>query len=667
MDKKLLWKLYAGIRKLQRDGEMSYQEINAEIAGYMKDKGDEYKDIRGISGLEKALGIHDDGNEMSRMERLGGSLLSVAEGVTFGHAGEIAGGVSALMGGDYAGARQETESNLQRFKDNYKTAATIGEVSGAALPFLMTSGASGTGAAGGLAARTIGGAGRGAAEGLIAGAAYGHGTAEPGGRTKGALVGGAVGTAVGTGVGGILPVAGALGRKMGLGILDMGGRVGQKMANRMRRGGMATNIANAEVAGAVKDTGRGMGSLVDEFADMPQAKPGQPFGSRVADLDPVLAEEARAAQKVARTMDKQGGTVRDIESRQLARGRRIVDDLRERTGLERAEHTDEVLKAAQDAWRETHLYPLQQRVGDFGDMRMGKFLKEFPEVVEDLRMAGQDMGNLKEGKMSMQMAHDALDGMRHRAGGRMAPNAKQKLIERARAFQDFLEEAVPEFGESQRAYRQLRARHDAYASGTRVRNKSGPEIKHAFDQLTTDPERRVFRESIMDGLEDTMLKGEAGGAKAKQLVRTGDERDKLRILFDSSDSFERWIGRMDDEGRWSILFNALKGPGKQARGGQDVGRLGGYVTTGRAIMNEILSVVFEDPTLRRSVSEQVGEMLTRSGPKAATELAMRLAKRRGVGAMNTKFAGYLGSQLPNQARQSLMGSEPRVRPKSIFE
>lgn len=667
MDKRLLWKLYAGIRKLQREGELSYQEINGEIAGYFKGKGSEYKEIRGIASLEKALGIHDDANEMSRMERLGGSLLSVAEGVTFGHAGEIAGGVSKLLGGDYAGARQQTESNLERFKGNYKTAATIGEVSGAALPFLLTGGGSGATQAGGIAARAIGGAGRGAVAAGAAGAAYGHGTAEPGQRGKGTLMGGAVGIGIGAAGGAILPVAGALGRKWGLGLLEMGGKLGGKVATKARAGGMARNLADAEMQGAVNRTGRKMGSLVDEFAEMPQAKPGQPFGSRVGDLDPVLAEEARAAQRVASTMDKQGGPVRDIEARQLARGRRLIDDLRSRTGLKRQEHTDEVLKAAQDAWRETHLRPLQARVGDFGDMRMGKLLKEFPEIAEDLRMAGQDMGSLKEGKMSLEMAHDALDGMRHRAGGRMAPNAKEKLIERARVFQDFLEEAIPEFAESQKAYRTLSARHDAYALGTKVQNKSSPEIKHAFDELTTDPERRVFREAIMDGIEDRLAKGKAGGPTAGELVRAGDQRDKLRILFDSKGNFDGWIRRLDDEGRWSILANALKGVGKQPLGGADAGRLGGYVTTGRAVLNEILSVIFEDPTLRRAVSEQIGDALTRSGPKAATELAMRLAKRRGVGAMNTKTIGYLGSQLPNQARQSLMGGERKPRTRSIFE
>ena len=170
------WKLYVLARKWQREGS-DYQTVNKRLRDATNG------DVKGIAWLEKELGVHDND---TRLDKLGGSALSVLEGVGMGWTGEAVGRIAqAIPGGeDYDTAREMYESKLRGFREDHPVANVVGEAAGGVLGTLPLIGAGGMalGGKGGLLAQSAGGAVTSGIMGAPFGAVYSAGQAEPGQR-----------------------------------------------------------------------------------------------------------------------------------------------------------------------------------------------------------------------------------------------------------------------------------------------------------------------------------------------------------------------------------------------------------------------------------------------------------------------------------------------------
>ncbi len=613
--KTALWKLYARARQWERDG-MPHMEISAKINTYTSGE------IPGYQSLQNSLGVGEA--PKTRGEKLKGSLAQVGEGLTFGHLGEAAGGLAALGGGDYAGTRERVENLRESHRQAYPGSSMAGEAAGSMIPLLATGGgATGTQAVGGVAQRALTGGAAATLTGGVGGAAYGHGAAEPGQRNEGALMGGALGAGAGGAFGVAMPFLGGIGRRLGIGAMEQAGNVGQRAGQAIRRRFPARNLADAELRGALQAADLGAEQVAPAMRAMPE-------GSVIADLDPALARVARGARNQSPALERSGGPVRRVQARHLHRGERMANAARTHTQIAEVADPDEILKASRAAWRDQHLRPLQQNSPEFGSMRMGNVMKENAELAEYLRLNGQDMQKFKDtGRLDFGAAWDALQDMKARVGSpNMRSTRKEALIDTINVFEEMMEDAIPEFKASQMAYRNLSARYDAYALGKKHLTKPGAELRAAWGKLSDDGERVAFREGLMDAIDMKLREEATGGSLAAAQIRdrAAERVQKLRILFPDDASFDGWIKTLANEDRWAITNGFLQGNSSTVMQGLDAG-LGGYITTGRAALNEILSVVFEDPQIRAAASEQVGQILLAEGEDAAVALAMRLANQ----------------------------------------
>lgn len=181
--------------------------------------------------------------ELSWLDSLQGGLNTFARGASFGFADELAGAVSELTGGDYESAREDWNARQERFaEENPATAFGLELAGGIATAAPLGAAASGTKAA--QAASRLPTWARLAGAGGASGAVYGAGTAEPGERVEGALVGGALGAATGV----VLPPAARL---AGRGLKRAGRAVGRGVKAVTEAGSASPNRAGKKIAQAI--------------------------------------------------------------------------------------------------------------------------------------------------------------------------------------------------------------------------------------------------------------------------------------------------------------------------------------------------------------------------------------------------------------------------------
>lgn len=689
-----LWTLYAKAKKMLADG-VPYMEVNARInettggskptQSNPKGKAGAYP---GIASLEQALGI---GDERGRGEKLAGSLGQVAEGLTLAHTGEIAGIGAELLDpilpGEqtYGGTRARVESAIDEHREEYPVSSFAGEMAGAMLPAVATKGksllprlggraasggmathgiASGAAApAGGIATRAIESGGRGLIQGAIGGAGYGHGAAEPGQRGEGALIGAAAGAGTGAVLGSGIPVGGALMRRLGLGATEQIPIVGHAVADNLRTRFPARNLANAELQGALRDAGVDPAVAARTLREMPS-------GSMLADVDPALARLARAAKTAFPSFDNSEGPVRRVLARFNNRGTRMAGSLRQTTGLPRGESADEVYKAGYEMWVKRHLEPLNLAnpyVGGFGDMRLESTLKRNPILKDVLRNSEfySEADWTKNKKLSFQALWDTRQRLQNRLGGNLV-GGEREAINKSLKELDVIMNDMPGFAESQASFAALNVRRRAYTKGRELANKSEFEIKQEWDKTFAknadgsrgmpDVERQTaFREGMLDRIEEDLLKRGTGGTRGGELASQAQEQTglvgRLRVLFDEGLDgdvrYAQWVRSLNDEYRWGVTTQQLLGNSTTAQQQADLG-LGAYVTTKRAALNELLSVAFEDPELRRQASRQVGELLMSTDVDAAEQMLMRLMEADALASMSKaggRAAGEAGGSL----------------------
>lgn len=630
-DKKL-WEMYALARRWQRSG-VDYQTVNKRIHSISRGK------IAGIASLEKQLNVHKD----DRMTRLKGSLASVAEGATFGFAGEIAGAAAHLIpGGDsYTSQREKFESALRQQRERSPGATLTGEMAGglgAAIPMAATGiGATSMGG-GGLLGRTAGGAAQGGAMGGGMGAIYGAGAAEPGERGRGAVGGGVAGTAIGGTAGSLAPAVGAVGRRAGIAGLtkvsemlggEEGGRVAQRLgqqAQKLRFGGQAASMAQKEVQDALRRAGvQPTPEAVD--AAMRGKLSGAP--GVVADIDPVLGRQAGRAVATDPGLGAVGGPARKIEARHLARGERMSTLTREAAEMpQRRDGAATILRDKRKWWRANILSPIRDLSGDFGSMRMGKLFKDHPEIQRVYRMHPKSKAGFKpsQGTMEFGTAWDMLQDLSNQVKrgfknpGAMGSSTLDDLTAARDAWREALGE-VDGFTDAMQMYRSFSAEHAGRVAGGKAMNKSSHVIAEDMRNLASeygDDAAAFYREGLLDALEDKLIKRAGGGATAKTLTIGGDDLEKMRVLFkpgpEGDAAFSMWQRSMAQEGMMELTSGFVSGR-MPVLSERDM-RVG-YITTKRAMMNQALADIIEDPSIGAAAARLAGEFYLAPQPEAA--------------------------------------------------
>lgn len=648
-DRQKLWNIYRAARAAQKDG-VGFKQISDMVRTLGQRAGVE---VDGITDLQQKLGIEGDFGDVETDQLVQGGAQMVGQGATLGLSDEVAGlarGAMAMVPGGMSPVeayvqgrdRVRNQTDLMR-AEKPKTAMGL-EMAGGILPAMATGGLGGARATGSLIARMAKTGGKMGALGALEGGVYGANAAEGGigERAVGALGGAAMGGAAGGLLGFAGPAVGQLGRKA------------------------MTNIRPVREAGVNAAARRTMGGILDEAGRTPQeaadALRGMRTGSVLADTDPMLADYAKAAKSGASALRREGGPVENIITRNSLKGERIVRDTRNLTGLRNSIDPDEALDVAVKSWRRKFLQPLQEAGDEYGSARIRRVLKAYPEISEFLPNAEKVR---QTQKMSLADGWDALQVMKHKIGGNIPSNQKERLIKASRALQDTMEKDRPEFAELTSRYAKIMERFDAYKMGEKLAWKPRREIQKAWRALG-DSERQSFRQGMMDAFETGIEVAEGEGAKVTRLTSKGEQahaRARLRALFDTDEAFKRWTNALDTEGRWARTANALQGNSSTTQQLADLQNLGAVVTRAPSLLNELLSVIIEDENMQREVAERVGRILMEMGPEEAAAEMMKLVDpgllaKIGQGITGRGLNSYVSQQAGRTGGLLATGREP---------
>lgn len=267
-----------------------------------------------------------------------GALRNLAQGASMGFADELAGGLSALTGGDYASARDAYNAQLQAFNQQNPGTALASEIGGsllAGIPAAAKLGATKLGASmlgKYAAAAPMRRAGMAAAAGAVPGAIAGAGNADEGNRAAGALGGGIIGGALGAAA---LPVAKVVGAGVNAvatplrwaaeqATMTPTERVAKKIGQAMIRDGLSPE----DVAANLRRLG-------------PQATLADAGGENVLGLAEGLVQMPGAQRNAARAL---------VEGRAIGAGRRALDAALENMDVSTASY-DDLIRASHERMR----------------------------------------------------------------------------------------------------------------------------------------------------------------------------------------------------------------------------------------------------------------------------------------------------------------------------
>lgn len=649
-----LWDLYKKVMKASEMGA-SYQGISQRI---LQETADWEKPVPGVQSLLNELGVDDLAGADPEEQVRGGAAVAL-QGTTLGFGDEIAGGISALgalrKGGEtpseaYARGTQAQRDRIERFRAEQSPVLSGGlELAGGLVPGALTAGAAFARATAHphLVRRAMGAAGRMAGLGAVEGGVYGVGTGEGGLQDRAA--GGLVGSALGAVGGGLLGAAGV-----------PVGAVTRRMTSAVPavRDAAVDRATRNAIGGMLEDTGRTPQALVAAQRTLPQTQTSFPS---LAAADKVLGDYARATKNLAQSLRREGGMADRITDDQLVHsGLRIIDATRRNTRLVPVADPDAALKVATDAWRRKFLRPLLASKGDtpVGSTRIRALLANFPEIKQFWRGNAEKVSQTSRYKF--REAWDTLQTMSDKIGSKMPSNEKEDLIAATSALRKMLVEEIPEFGESQQVYSGIMRRFDAYKAGQKLTNADGRTIRNAVNALGDDSGAKIaMRQGLADKLE-TVLQDYTGGrgGVGGRLVRGGPfARERLRPLFDSDEAFERWGQSLQGERRYQRLANALGGNSTTPQQLSDQAKLEAVVTRGPSLLNEIISIVVEDPKLQRQMAEKLGTLLLETGPEEALDMLMSATRRPSLAAQMTApptlgaaTTGLLGAAAGRESR-----------------
>lgn len=603
--KKKLWKLYRSAAQARAQG-YSYQSINERIVNQTTEAFGKDGRVAGLASLEKELGI-----EAESAISTGNLLRSGFQGAAFGFGDELYGAAAAAIPGghDYESARAEFNTRDERFEEAHPV-ASIGAnmVGGAILP-----GAGGAGVVrgvtGNIGKKMIAGGAVGSLLGAGGGALEGAGRAEPGERMAGAAMGGAGGAAVGGTLGLLGPAAGPPARKLAGVATD-----------RLRQGG-ARRIAGNELSGALEDANLTPDKFIERYAELPP-------GSLPADVDPGLADRARAAANLNPSLRREGGVVDDVVSRHTQRGERMASALRDESRLLPGFDIEEVSEAAKKHVRDMYYRPLERANQSVTSPQFRELFAD-PDMKRILRSRGINPGD--DGAINFTQVQSILGRIQAKLKNQADPDLYRRYKRLQREFTSAVEDEIDDFRIANLAYTHAMERGRAHELGAKAVNQSAEVLRKAFDDMPTREAKEAFRQGFLDKVERSLRETETGGAMAGRILRAGPEMlDRLHLLFPDEEAMGRYLKTLEGERRWQTTYNALFGNSTTARQLSDMTRVSGLTPSKQQLLGEILTMAFDDRRTRLAAAEIVGETLLGQGEDAARRVAAAIAARGGA-------------------------------------
>lgn len=571
-----------------------------------------------------AAPVDDTAAAQQRLAARGGSAVGdfarmAAQGATFGLADEI---VGVVAGPEAKAASRQRVADLRTLAPGASMASEV--AGGVAVPFFagtsIARGVAGPGAS--MLARAGGAAAGGAVAGGLGGGLTGAGEAEGGpiARLPSAAKGAAGGAVAGGLLGGFLSLAGsglgAGGRFLGE-VFSPEGQAQREARRRVRMAFGEAGIAREDVPGRMAALG--------------------PEGV-IADLDPRLAREARAARNQAPALERSGGPVGRLAERTQARGERLARALRETSGITESMPAGQAAaeRAIQDVRRQ-HYRPLERQFPEVWGSNVQAALQDPRISAVAKRVApGLDNNNPPSFTELQDIMMDLRDDVTEaRARGR--PNASKRASDAFDALTSAMEQDIPGFAEAQRAFYLASQKLEGYQAGFDAWTGSAREIQEALTSLPPDAQDS-FRVGLIQRWEEKLLAKEGTTGAVNSILRAGEDmRAQIRAAFGSTEAFTDFLAQRDLENTFRLTEAAVQGNSTTAQ--QALDALSSAPTTKSELLNRIYDAVLSPGESRRIQAELVGESLLGRDVEGITR-ALR-PNRFGVGEPGA--AGGLGS------------------------
>ena len=209
----------------------------------------------------------------------------------------------------------------------------------------------------------------------------------------------------------------------------------------------------------------------------------------------------------------------------------------------------------------------------------------------------------------------------------------------------------------------MTAERRAREAGVKLVTKSGEDIQTAFEAAARkSPEEYAFmREGLMDAFEDRLIKRARGGATANTMMELGgDDLMKMRLMFPDDASFDALVQYLTQEGNMAATSKGmLSAMGKPITGENPLSV--GYITTGRAIRNDLLTSLLEDPSLQATAAGHVGRFMQAGvgeAPEILGQIQGAAQDAAGIANVRGRMSGVLTSDfVPPMGPRSLLELE----------
>lgn len=480
-------------------------------------------------------------------------IRSVAQGVTFGWADELAAGGNALLG---SGTYQENLAQEQaRNKSIPPSTGIPAEMAGGALSTLATAPVAGP-----LAAllnvsklpRSV----RAATGGTMTGAVYGAGEATPDSRAEGAVTGGAIGGTVGPVV---APVAAGLART---------GRA-------LRDATTPQANVSADLARAIERDAMTPQGVLLKAQELNRTRPGvataaDAGGENVKGLVERVAQTPGAGRTIV---------IPALTARQQGQMARLTNDLQTLTGT-RQTATQAINDTMQQ--RATAAKPLYNRAFNFN-------ARNVPEIVTAWQQAtgtgwGQAVLRSENFKRNLQTEYGikdptnaplmvVIDAWKKEVDGMVGEAIRSGNNNRARILGNLRDQVIKTVDQHNGAYKSAR---DAWAGPSRYleaieegrnflkTNISAEQLAAALPHMST-VEQEAFRIGAIAAIQGRMGNDPAKLGDMTKYLRSPEMRAKIAAIMPTPEAKAAWAKRLDFEVSSSELTGRALGNSATAR------------------------------------------------------------------------------------------------------
>ena len=510
---------------------------------------------------------------LSGWQQFRGATRAAGQGLTFGF-GEEAEALarSMLPGRTYGEEVSKVRGEMQQYQQAYPKTAIASEIAGAAIPAVLTWGASAPASGAGITARVASTVGRSAAlQGALsgAGAAEGGPLARLAGGTVGATTGGVIGKVGDAG-------AGKVGRALervrlgGPPRPDAGIAAATRMAERAGITDLPTAIRQAaETAPAETRIMDVLGTPGRRLASGVRLAGGRPGQAVEATMEQRLAEAPsrllRGLETTGRSAENLTATVDDIIAQRQAQAKPLYDQLKaappvmsqelenmiaRRPSLQQAQR-DAVKLAAEDGVQLPTI-----------DTPAGPMPLRTPEMLHYMKLALDDMIDI---------------GKKPGEGG-LGKTTLGKIAKTKNEFLEIVDSQVPVFKQAREAWAgptALKAAVEDGAQAAKSKVNVDALAKEVQDLSPSEQEfyRRGYLQTIRDRIDDM-------GLKPQEIRSAGFEKRMQAVFGDEADAI---VNALRQETDLTTAGQALVRGSQTAERTQDIAGIEGGVFSGRVI------------------------------------------------------------------------------------